>query len=108
MPKPGGHASTMLDLESHMAQELLRKRSASFRSSSKVSESGEDDASLSSVVEPVVERPRTTVTAEKEGVLKMCRRLSLNELEASHAAHLARTPGPDHTQSVSNKWLNSS
>ena len=96
----GRHASTMVDLEAHMAQELLQRK----RSSSRMSESGEDGSvSQSSVVVPAEPAPRSTALAEKEDVLKMCRRMSLNELEANHAAHLARTPGPDHTQSVSNK-----
>jgi len=34
---------------------------------------------------------RSTLQADREGVLKVCRRLSLDELQYSHDAHLART-----------------
>ena len=105
------HASTINDLEAHTAQELLglggKKRTSSKISQSTAKHShgsapGASNENLvgdpSLVVNAEATLPRSsnqshraTLAADKEGVLKMCRRLSLDELQTSHDAHIART-----------------
>ena len=106
------HASTINDLEAATAQELLGL-GGKKRTSSKISEStakhsqgsapGASNENLVRDTSLVVnaeeatlpkssnQSHRATLAADKEGVLKMCRRLSLDELQTSHDAHIART-----------------
>ena len=105
------HASTINDLEAQTAQELLGL-GGKKRTSSKISESTAKhsqgsapgasnenlvgDPSLVVNLETILPKSsnhshRATLAADTEGVLKMCRRLSLDELQTSHDAHIART-----------------
>lgn len=112
-PALSKHTATVNQLEACVAQELLsmgRNRSSS-RISSKDLENDEDVRSVVECavrVEDEVQDDRTlgrnsntshraTLSADKEGVLKMCRRLSLDELQTNHAAVLAKTPRTNET-----------
>eukprot|EP00434_Breviolum_minutum_P032957 symbB.v1.2.029154.t1/scaffold3143.1/size62517/3 len=119
-PMLRGGAATLNELEAATAHELLGlgPHRNGGRSSSRISEStakqsfgsrnqssGNDLSDQDSVLvnvdelkaEPTLAKSsnqshgRSTLQADREGVLKVCRRLSLDELQYSHDAHLART-----------------
>ena len=119
------HASTMNELEAQTAQELLggkkrtssrisestAKRSQSSCGRSKDLEGFDLEAEPSLVVNAEATLPkssnqshgRSTLAADKEGVLKMCRRLSLDELQTRHDAHIARTQAGEVSAGTSTK-----
>eukprot|EP00438_Fugacium_kawagutii_P033054 Skav206313 [mRNA] locus=scaffold3460:54565:55854:+ [translate_table: standard] len=119
-------ACTLNELEAQTAHELLglggKKRTSSrisestakhsqssFAQDSKEGPEFEAEPSLLVNVEGTLPKSsnqshgRGTLSAEKEGVLKMCRRLSLDELQTSHDAHIARTQVAESSVANSSK-----